>query len=101
MVKIYVKRILAGEMTLEQVPQRWREAVREALEGAEEGEPDEESIEPESAAESEPESAGNTDGTDLPDMTKAELLGYCEEHGIEAYASWSKGEIIAAIEAAA
>ncbi len=33
MVKIYVKRILAGEMTLEQVPARWREAVREALEG--------------------------------------------------------------------
>ena len=33
MVKIYVRRIRAGEMTLEQVPPRWREAVREALEG--------------------------------------------------------------------
>lgn len=32
MVKIYVRRIRAGEMTLEQVPERWREAVREALE---------------------------------------------------------------------
>lgn len=32
MVKIYVRRIKAGEMTLEQVPTRWREAVREALE---------------------------------------------------------------------
>lgn len=32
MVKIYVRRIRAGEMTLEQVPVRWREAVREALE---------------------------------------------------------------------
>ena len=32
MVKLYVKRILAGEMTLEEVPERWREAVREALE---------------------------------------------------------------------
>ena len=32
MVKIYVRRIKAGEMTLEQVPERWREAVREALE---------------------------------------------------------------------
>ena len=31
MVKIYVRRILAGEMTLEEVPARWREAVREAL----------------------------------------------------------------------
>ena len=31
MVKIYVRRIRAGEMTLEQVPERWREAVREAL----------------------------------------------------------------------
>ncbi len=33
MVKLYVKKILAGEMTLEDVPLRWREAVREALEG--------------------------------------------------------------------
>ena len=32
MVKLYVRKILAGEMTLEQVPVRWREAVREALE---------------------------------------------------------------------
>lgn len=32
MVKLYVKKIRAGEMTLEEVPTRWREAVREALE---------------------------------------------------------------------
>ena len=32
MVKLYVRKIKAGEMTLEQVPLRWREAVREALE---------------------------------------------------------------------
>lgn len=32
MVKIYVRRIKAREMTLEQVPTKWREAVREALE---------------------------------------------------------------------
>ena len=32
MVKLYVRKILAGEMTIEEVPQRWREAVREALE---------------------------------------------------------------------
>ena len=32
MVKIYVRRIKAGEMAIEQVPARWREAVREALE---------------------------------------------------------------------
>ena len=32
MVKLYVRKIKAGEMTLEQVPARWREAVREALE---------------------------------------------------------------------
>lgn len=32
MVKLYVRKIKAGEMTLEQVPVRWREAVREALE---------------------------------------------------------------------
>lgn len=32
MVKIYVRRILAGQMTLDDVPARWREAVEEALE---------------------------------------------------------------------
>lgn len=31
MVKIYVRKILAGQMTLEEVPQRWREAVEEEL----------------------------------------------------------------------
>ena len=31
MVKIYVRKIKAGQMTLEQVPARWREAVEEAL----------------------------------------------------------------------
>lgn len=33
MVKLYVKKILAGEMTIDDVPLHWREAVREALEG--------------------------------------------------------------------
>lgn len=33
MVKIYVRKIREKEMTLEEVPVRWREAVREALEG--------------------------------------------------------------------
>ena len=32
MVNIYVRKIRAGEMTLEEVPMRWREKVREALE---------------------------------------------------------------------
>lgn len=32
MVALYVKRIRAGKMTLEEVPERWREAVRKALE---------------------------------------------------------------------
>lgn len=32
MAKIYYKKIIAGEMTLEQVPTRWREQVREMLE---------------------------------------------------------------------
>lgn len=31
MVKIYVKRIKAGLMTIEEVPERWRAAVEEAL----------------------------------------------------------------------
>lgn len=32
MVNLYVKRIKAGLMTIEDVPPRWREAVKEALE---------------------------------------------------------------------
>lgn len=31
MVNWYVKRIQNGKMTLDQVPERWREAVRKAL----------------------------------------------------------------------
>ena len=31
MVALYVKRIRAGLMTIDEVPIRWREAVREAL----------------------------------------------------------------------
>ena len=31
MVKFYEKRIRAGKMTLAEVPEKWREAVREAL----------------------------------------------------------------------
>ena len=31
MVKFYVSRIRAGKMALEDVPERWRDAVREAL----------------------------------------------------------------------
>lgn len=31
MIKLYVNKIKAGQMTLEQVPTKWREAVREAL----------------------------------------------------------------------
>ena len=27
MAKIYARKIIAGDMTLEQVPERWREAV--------------------------------------------------------------------------
>ena len=32
MVAFYVNRIKKGKMTLENVPEKWREAVREALE---------------------------------------------------------------------
>lgn len=34
MAKIYYKRIIAGEMTLEDVPERWRAQVRKMLEDA-------------------------------------------------------------------
>ena len=33
MVNFYVKRIHKGLMTIDEVPERWRDAVREALEG--------------------------------------------------------------------
>lgn len=33
MVKLYVKKIKAGLMTIDEVPARWREAVRKALDG--------------------------------------------------------------------
>lgn len=32
MCKIYVRKIKAGQMTIEEVPIRWREEVRKALE---------------------------------------------------------------------
>ena len=32
MVKIYVRQIKAGKMTLDDVPLKWRDAVRKALE---------------------------------------------------------------------
>lgn len=32
MAKIYYKKIIAGQMTLKDVPERWREEVREMLE---------------------------------------------------------------------
>ena len=32
MVNFYVKRIRAGKMKIDDVPEKWREAVREALE---------------------------------------------------------------------
>lgn len=32
MVKFYVNRIKSGKMTLDEVPERWREEVRKALE---------------------------------------------------------------------
>lgn len=31
MVAIYVRRIKEGKMTIDEVPERWREAVRDAL----------------------------------------------------------------------
>lgn len=32
MAKIYYKKIINGEMTLDQVPERWREEVKKLLE---------------------------------------------------------------------
>lgn len=35
MAKIYYRKIKAGEMTIDQVPERWRAAVQELLDGDE------------------------------------------------------------------
>lgn len=48
-----------------------------------------------------PTEAPENASQDFSSMTKAELLEYCEAHGIEAYESWTKAEIIAAIEGVA
>ena len=32
-VKLYVKKIKAGKMTIDDVPEKWRDEVRNALEG--------------------------------------------------------------------
>lgn len=36
MAKIYYRRIVAGEMTLEEVPERWRKEVQALLDGIQE-----------------------------------------------------------------
>lgn len=46
------------------------------------------------------EITGTVEEIDLSTLTKAELLAYAQEHGIEAYESWTKAEIVAAIEGA-
>lgn len=33
MAKIYVRKIKAGQMTIDEVPERWREEVEKLLEG--------------------------------------------------------------------
>lgn len=33
MAKIYYRKIVAGEMTIDDVPERWREEVQKLLEG--------------------------------------------------------------------
>lgn len=33
MVNIYVRKVRAGQLTIEQVPERWREQVRAIIEG--------------------------------------------------------------------
>ena len=78
MVKVYANLVMAGRRSIDEVPSALRAAV-EALLGEWGWEPD---------------------TPDLSSMTKAELLAYAQEHGVEAYESWTKAEIIAAIEAA-
>lgn len=83
-VQIYVNRIRAGKMTLEQVPLRWRAEVEEALGG-----------------EAQQAQATQPSGTPDETWTKHELVEYATEHGITAYESWTKERILAAIREAA
>lgn len=73
MAKFWAKRINYDITRLDEVPKAWREAVREIIEGM-------------------------NQPTDFSSMTKAALLDYCAAHNIEARESWTKAEIIAAIE---
>ena len=68
----------------------------EDVESVDSAEPEQVSTEAENDAESTPESAEKP----LEDMTKAELLAYAQERGVETSESWTKAEIIAAIGAA-
>ena len=73
----------------------------ESADSVDEAEPAQGSTEAESASESASESSESaSESKPLEDMTKAELLAYAEERGVEVYESWTKAEIIAAIEAA-
>lgn len=71
--------------------------IQEPSESVDEAEPAQGSTEAEGASES---SEGASESKPLEDMTKAELLAYAQERGVEAYESWTKAEIIAAIDAA-
>ena len=68
----------------------------ESVASVDEAEPAQASTEAERTPENAPESADKP----LTDMTKAELLSLASERGVEAYESWTKAEIIAAIEGA-
>ena len=73
----------------------------ESVESVDEAEPAQESTDAGNASESASESSESaSESKPLEDMTKAELLAYAQEHGVEVYESWTKAEIIAAIEAA-
>ena len=73
----------------------------EAPESEDEAEPAQGSTEAESTSESASESSESaSESKPLEDMTKAELLAYAQERGVEVFESWTKAEIVAAIEAA-
>lgn len=75
MAKFWAKRINYDIERIDEVPKTWREAVRVIIEGM-------------------------NQPTNFSSMTKAALLEYCAAHNIEARESWTKAEIIAAIEGA-
>lgn len=83
MARIYARRVREGRMTIDQVPERWRDEVIALL-----------------GDEASSSGGGSEAVPDLTSMTKHDLLLYAQQHGVTVYESWTKDRIVEAIRAA-